>query len=117
MIEIPLNLRFDIAQNERSRWFVGAGASSYYMQNEKYDYNYPAHTYNIIWNDYETSTGWFLLSHLNASAGFEYRFSKKLSLLAEPYVRVPIKKVGYGKVDLFSAGMWFSLRYTPVFTK
>jgi hypothetical protein len=117
VIEIPLNLRFDIAQHERSRWFVGAGASSYFMQNEKYDYKYPLHSYNIIWKDYETSTGWYWLSHLNASAGLEYRFSKKLSLLAEPYVRVPIKKVGYGKVDLFSAGMWFSIRYTPVFKK
>jgi hypothetical protein len=115
VIEIPLNLRFDISQNERSRWFVSAGASSYYMQKEKYDYNYPAHSYGILWPDYKTSTGWYWLSHLNASAGFEYRFSKKLSLLAEPYVRVPVKKVGYGKVDLFSAGMWFSIRYTPVF--
>jgi hypothetical protein len=117
VIEIPLNLRFDISQNERSRWFVSAGASSYYMQKEKYDYNYPPHSYGILWPDYKTSTGWYWLSHLNASAGFEYRFSKKLSLLAEPYVRVPVKKVGYGKVDLFSAGMWFSIRYTPVFKK
>lgn len=115
VIEVPLNVRFDIAQNDRSRWFAGAGASSYYMQKEKYDYNYPPHSYNIKWYEYETSTGWYWLSHLNASAGYEYRFSKKLSLLAEPYVRVPIKKVGYGKVSLFSTGVWFSIRYTPVF--
>ena len=115
VIEVPLNLRYDISQNDRSRWFVGAGASSYYMQDEKYEYNYAPHTYNIIWYEKEAATGWYWLSHLNASAGYEYRFSKKLSLLAEPYVRIPIKKVGYGKVNLFSTGVWFSIRYTPNF--
>ncbi|WP_159468742.1 hypothetical protein [Dyadobacter sp. 3J3] len=117
VIEIPLNLRYDISSNERSRWFAEAGASSYYMQNEKYNYNYKPHTYGVKWNDWDGSTGWYLLSHINASAGYEYRFSKKLSLLAEPYVRIPVKKVGFGKVDLFTTGIWFSIRYTPVFKK
>jgi len=115
VIELPLNFRYDVSQSDRSRWFVGAGASSYYMKNEKYIYNYAPHTYNVIWYEHEAATGWYWLSHLNASAGYEYRFSKKLSLLAEPYVRIPIKKVGYGKVNLFSTGVWFSIRYTPVF--
>lgn len=115
IIEIPLNLRYDIAETERSRWFAGAGASSYYMQNEKYDYNYSKYAYYPKWPNYETSTGWYWLSHLNASVGYEYRLSKKLSLIAEPYVRIPVKKVGFGKVDLFTFGTWFSVRYTPVF--
>lgn len=115
IIEIPLNLRYDIVQRERSRWFVGAGASSYYMQNEKYDYNYSKYVHYPKWPNYETSTGWYWLSHLNASVGYEYRLSKKLSLIAEPYVRIPVKKVGFGKVDLFTFGTWFSVRYTPVF--
>lgn len=115
IIEIPLNLRYDIVQRERSRWFVGAGASSYYMQNEKYDYNYSKYAHYPKWPNYETSTGWYWLSHLNASVGYEYRLSKKLSLIAEPYVRIPVKKVGFGKVDLFTFGTWFSVRYTPVF--
>ena len=115
IIEIPLNLRYDLIQNNRFRVFAGAGMSSYHMQNEKYVYNYAPHTYNIKWKDYETKTGWYLLSHVNLSAGYEHRISNKLSLLAEPYVKIPIKKVGYGKVDLFTAGVWLSIRYTPVF--
>ncbi|GLU50794.1 hypothetical protein Dfri01_02550 [Dyadobacter frigoris] len=117
IIEIPLNVRYDISQNARSRWFAGAGTSSYYMQNEKYEYNYPPKTYGKKWEYFEVSTGWYLFSHINASAGYEYRFSKKLSLLAEPYVRIPVKKVGYGKVDLLTTGVWFSIRYTPTFKK
>lgn len=115
VIEIPLNVRYDITQTERSRWFTSAGASSYYMQNEKYDYNYDKYVHGQKWLNNETSTGWYWLSHLNASVGYEYRLSKKLSLIAEPYVRIPVKKVGFGKVDLFTFGTWFSIRYTPVF--
>lgn len=117
VIEIPLNLRFDITNNARSRWFAGAGVSSYYMQNEKYIYNYEAGAIGVKWPGWHGSTGWYFLSHINASAGYEYRFSKKLSLLAEPYVRIPVKKVGFGKVDLFTTGVWFSIRYTPIFKK
>ena len=117
VIEIPLNLRYDITNGARSRWFVGAGVSSYYMQNEKYIYNYKRGATGVKWPDWDGSTGWYLLSHINASAGYEYRVSKKLSLLAEPYVRIPVKKVGFGKVDLFTTGVWFSIRYTPLFKK
>ncbi|MBE9466258.1 hypothetical protein ACFP1I_25185 [Dyadobacter subterraneus] len=117
VIEIPLNLRYDITNGARSRWFVGAGVSSYYMQNEKYIYNYKPGATGVKWPDWDGSTGWYWLSHINASAGYEYRFSKKLSLLAEPYVRIPVKKVGFGKVDLFTTGVWFSIRYTPIFKK
>ncbi|MEO6687333.1 MAG: hypothetical protein ABIN24_15280, partial [Dyadobacter sp.] len=117
IIEIPLNIRYDISQSTQSRWFAGAGTSSYYMQNEKYNYIYPANTPKQKWQYSEAATGWYLFSHINASIGYEYRFSKKLSLLAEPYVRIPIKKVGYGKVDLFTTGVWFSIRYTPIFKK
>ncbi|WP_439582500.1 hypothetical protein [Dyadobacter bucti] len=114
ILEIPLNLRYDISQTDRSRWFAGGGMSSYYMQNEKYKYNYDKYVHDPKYK-WEGKTGWYWLSHINASAGYEYRFSQKLSLLAEPYVRVPIKKVGYGKVNLFTTGVWISVRYTPVF--
>jgi len=117
IIEIPLNLRFDLIQNSQSRLFAGAGVSSYHMQNERYVYNYLPNTHYIKWYDYQTKTGWYFLSHINASAGYERRITNKLSILAEPYVRIPVKKVGYGKVNLFTAGMWISLRYTPVFFK
>ncbi|KAA6440298.1 PorT family protein [Dyadobacter flavalbus] len=114
IFEVPLNFRYDLALNEKSRWFAGAGSSSYYMQKEKYIYNYPPHTYGVS-PGWKGKTGWYLFSHINASAGYEHRLSKKLSLLVEPYVRIPVKRVGYGKVNLFTTGIWISVRYTPVF--
>ncbi len=117
VLEVPLNVRYDIALGERSRWFATGGFSSYHMNSEKYKYYYidpndPNAQTKRGWNG---ETGWYWLSHANISAGYEYRISRKLSLLAEPSIRMPLKRVGYGKVNLITTGLWLSVRYTPVF--
>lgn len=117
VLEIPLNVRYDIASGERSRWFATGGFSSYHMNSEKYKYYYkdPYDPNAEKWPGWKGNTGWYLFSHANVSAGYEYRVSRKLSLLAEPSIRMPLKRVGYGKVNLITTGLWLSVRYTPVF--
>jgi hypothetical protein len=117
VLEVPINLRYDISSGQRSRWFAGAGLSSYHMNSEKYKYNYvdPTDPNAIKYPGWNGKTGWYLFSHANVSAGYEYRISRKLSLLAEPSIRIPLKRVGYGNVNLITTGMWLSVRYTPVF--
>ena len=117
VLEVPINLRYDITSGQRSRWFAGAGFSSYHMNSEKYKYNYvnPNDPNAIKYPDWSGKTGWYWFSHANVSAGYEYRISRKLSLLAEPSIRVPLKRVGYGNVNLITTGLWLSVRYTPVF--
>jgi hypothetical protein len=117
VFEIPVNIRFDIVQRGASRWFAGAGVSSYHMNFEKYKYYFENENDPKIgdYRGWKGATGWYLASHLNASAGYEYQISKKLSLLGEPYVRIPVRRVGYGKVNLFTTGIWISIRYTPIF--
>lgn len=117
VFEVPVNVRFDFIQREQNRWFVGTGVSSYKMQNEKYTYHYKTYDPNIRWWNWEGKTGWYLFSHLNASVGYERRVSKRLSIVVEPHVRVPLRKVGFGKVNLFTTGIWVAFRYTPVFQK
>lgn len=116
MYEIPVGIRYDLRQTNRSRIFAGVGAASYYVQKEKYTYNYTEYVHGQA-PGWKGKTGWFWLSHLTASVGYEHRISNKLSLLAEPYIRVPLKGVGYGKVNLVTTGLWLSLRYTPAFYK
>ncbi|PWJ56988.1 hypothetical protein CLV98_10997 [Dyadobacter jejuensis] len=115
IMEIPINLRYDLRSTRRHRWSLTAGGSSYHMGNEKYEYLYAQSDPSIKWYNWEGQTGWYWFSHLNASVGYEYRLNKSVSLMAEPNITVPIKKVGFGKVNLFTAGIWFSLRYTPKF--
>lgn len=111
MFEIPLNVRYDLSVNKNQRWFVNAGASSYIMNSEYYNYDY---TYNGMrrqqgWDRDSTST--YLFSILNLSAGFERALNKRFSIQAEPYFKFPLKGLGYGKLDLNSYGIYFSLKY------
>lgn len=112
VLEVPLNVRYDFAVHERSNWFGSMGVSSYQMRKENYDYNYDKH-YPGVKYGWSGETGWYWLSHLNASAGYEYKLGRNLSIVAEPYLRLPLKRVGYGKVNLITTGIWLSVRYTP----
>lgn len=112
MLDIPLNVRYDITQKPNSRWFVGAGLTSYIMLKEEYIYNYenPADP-NIKRRYWEGKTGWYPFSVLNLSTGYEHQVFRRLTFQAEPFFKAPLGKVGYGKVRLATAGVFFSVKY------
>lgn len=114
ILDIPINIRYNILLQPKSNWFVSAGVSSYLMLTEGYEYYYPE-TANVpinfpryvTWkrdNDYFTSI-------LNISFGFEKKINQHISIQAEPYLKAPLKEVGRGKVNLYSSGVLFSLKY------
>lgn len=120
MLDIPINVRYDFALRPRpgrqfpSRWFVSGGVTSYYMLREDYTYKYanpkdPAIIYRT-W-PIENGTGGYEFSQLNVSVGYERGFTRRLSWQVEPFLKVPLKEVGYYKLDLLSTGAFFSLRY------
>lgn len=116
MLDIPVNIRYDISQGKLSRLFASAGATSYIMLNEKYVYNYenPADP-KIKWKDWEGKTGPYYLGVLNFSVGYEYQLFRKLSVQAEPFFKLPIAHVGFGQVNLSTLGLLVSAKY-PIFT-
>ena len=121
MLDIPINLRYDVGLSPRlngqasSRWFVSGGVTTYIMQQEDYIYNYTdedkPHVYYDNRKEWHGSTGRYNFSQLNVSAGYERALSRRLSWQVEPFVKVPLKGVGYYKINLLSTGAFFSLRY------
>ena len=113
IIDIPLNLRYDLWQQPRYQVFASAGLSSLFMKREQYTYDYglvygkPVAPYT-----FDVSNGsQHLLKVLNLSVGYERMFDQRWSVQAEPFVKLPLAGVGYGTVRLRSAGVFFSLRY------
>lgn len=111
MWDIPLNLRYDFTVKPNRRAFVSAGISSYLMTSENYDYYY-------LYNGYRSSKNWktdsnsnYLFSVINLSAGKEWQIGKKLFFQAEPYLKVPVKGIGNGDIQLNSYGIIFGLKY------
>ena len=112
MLDIPLNIRYDITQKANNRLFVSAGFTSYIMLNEKYTYNYEnPYDPKIKWRKWQGKTGPYYFSVLNLSFGYEHQVFRKLSIQAEPFVKVPIGKVGFGKVNLSTIGIFISAKY------
>ena len=111
MIEIPLNIRYNIATNNNYNLFALAGLSSYLVQREEYDYQYSR--YNNIYSSnksYSKSSN-ELFNVINLGAGFEKRVGKLTALRIEPYVKLPVKGMGVGDMRLSSAGILVGVRY------
>ncbi len=116
MTEIPLNLRYDFNRTGNTSFFVSSGLSSYLMRHEDYKFYY--HDYNagfagIRDEDYDNRHN-YLFSVLNLSAGFETSISRSFSLQLEPYMKIPLRGIGLGRVDLSSYGINAALRFSPV---
>jgi hypothetical protein len=112
--EIPLALSYNFGFSKKHNWFVSTGLSSYLMKKEKYkyEYTYPSgarysytHTVNNENKHY--------FSILTLSGGYTKKIGNRLSLTAEPYVKIPLTGIGYGNVKLNSAGLLFSVSINP----
>jgi hypothetical protein len=108
IIDVPLNIRFNVYQKPRSTFFISTGVSSYFMMNETYTYSYawsPDKTVN--WSDKSS----FYWSTINISAGIERKLNKHFTFQIEPYLKTPLSNIGRGGVNLYSSGLLFSTKY------
>jgi hypothetical protein len=107
MIEIPVSVQYHFAYGRHGNWFASAGLSSYLMQREDYDYTYKNNSYNTeypVYSTYNNATkDW--ISQLQLSAGYRWSLPRRFALRAEPYVQLPLKVAGYGRLPLTSAGL------------
>ncbi len=106
VIDVPLNVHFVFAENASGRWNVSAGASTYFMLREKYEYYYP-NNYKRTRVFSNQNQHWF--SVINLSAGWEKNTKGRLNWGLQPYLKIPAGGVGEGKVKLYSAGLSLQL--------
>jgi hypothetical protein len=116
--EIPLTMYYNFKQVKNHNWFGAIGLSSYLMKNESYDYLYKnptGQTWNYVKEISNENEHYF--SVLTLSAGYQYKISNRFSFIAEPYIKLPLKGVGYGKIKLNSAGILFTAAIKPFVKK
>lgn len=115
MFEIPVNVRYDVSFNDKRRWFVSSGLSTYLMDKENYklNYNTPGGPYSR--QQPSDSNSNYIFSIWNLSVGFERSLGRNFSIQAEPYLKVPLKGLGMGSMRMNSYGVFFTLKYKPGF--
>lgn len=111
VLDIPINLKANLFNFDRSRIFASAGLSSYIMLNEDYKFQYDDKQQGLetSWSEATGTRHWF--SNAGFSIGIEYDLSPNWSIRAEPHIKVPLKGVGWGDVELYSIGNFISLNY------
>jgi hypothetical protein len=104
VLDIPLNLNYDLFHKGGNVFSLGAGLSSYIMLNEKYqfDFSNPADAAAELQINNQ-NRHFFGVINLNAS--YEQRITGSLGLVVQPFVKLPITQIGFGEVNLKSAGV------------
>ena len=115
MWEIPVNVRYDVSYNDKRRWFISTGLSTYLMTKENYKVKYKAYNNYYTYPINSDSNSNYLFSIVNLSVGMERSLGKNFSIQAEPYLKIPLKGLGYGSMRMDSYGILFSLKYKPTF--
>lgn len=107
MWEIPVNVRYNLSQGSRSKWFATTGLSTYLMSKEKYSYQAENPTTGYKWpGTLSYNKGYqYWFSIVNFSVGYEQRLGSIGNLRLEPYLRVPLGKIGTGSLPIVSAGL------------
>jgi hypothetical protein len=111
VLDIPLNVRYNLSVRENYTLYAVAGLSSYLMLSEYYRYIYDVDDTHLrkYWQVNNQNKHFFKV--YNLSAGYERRLGRRLSAGAEPYLKIPGAGVGFGKIQLWSAGVFISANY------
>src|SRR3990170_2300529 len=111
VLEIPLDLQFDIISTQKSRVFASAGMSSYFMLSQSYRYKFetPNPGADTGWSTSKSESYWFGVGVV--SAGYERNIHPALMIGLEPYLKVALTEVGWSNINLLSTGAYVTLRY------
>jgi hypothetical protein len=81
------------------------------MLSERYGYYYSTNNPYLRPEWRGKRTGEHYLSVVNLSVGYERNLGRRFSWQAEPFLKLPLGGVGFGKVRLGSGGVFVSLKY------
>jgi hypothetical protein len=112
VIEIPVNLRYYLRPAQAHRIFFGTGLSSYFMLTEDYSYEYENNYDPDLINSWSVNNeNQHFLSIYNLSVGYQRAIGAQWLIEIEPFIKAPLAGVGFGEVDLWSTGSFFSIKY------
>ncbi len=109
--ELPVGIQFDAIQTQKSRVFLSAALSSYFMISQAYDYTFesPNPGADMGWRSSGSESYWFSVGML--SAGYERYVHRSFAIGIEPYLKISMDEIGWPNVKLFSGGAYVTLRY------
>jgi hypothetical protein len=106
VLDIPLNISYQVYHKGINQLSIGTGLSSYFMLSEKYTYSYASNLSGV--SGYEVKNqNRHLFGVMNINATYQRRINSKFGLNVQPYMKLPLTDIGYGRVNLKSTGVAF----------
>ncbi|PJJ83128.1 porin family protein [Mucilaginibacter auburnensis] len=104
MLDIPVNIDYQLFSKNKNTISIGTGISSYIMLRESYAYTY-AGPYTGVSSYDVKSPGKYLFGAVNFQATYRRQINSKLGINVMPYIKIPLAEVGYSRVRLQTAGV------------
>ncbi|WP_345949567.1 hypothetical protein ABDD95_22235 [Mucilaginibacter sp. PAMB04274] len=116
VLDIPINVSYQLYSKNNRQLSIGTGLSSYFMLRENYQFNYPTAGYYS--NKYTGPASYnisnqnkHVLGVLNLNVAYQQRINNSFGLNIQPYMKVPLTDIGYGRVNLQSTGVAVGLSW------
>ncbi|HEX3384559.1 MAG TPA: hypothetical protein VHS53_05195, partial [Mucilaginibacter sp.] len=112
MIDIPLDVNYQVYRKGINKFTVGTGLSSYIILREDYTFNY-ANSYNAYGpaNFSVINRNRNIMSVLNLDVTYERQINSRFGLVLQPYYKLPLTEVGASAVKLQSTGIAVGLNW------
>lgn len=111
IFEIPVELSYFLAGNNRNSFYISAGISTFIMDKEWYGFSFTDPTHetdpNIRKRENNLEVDKKALHYFGIGTlaiGYQRRINKNTLLQLEPYFQLPFDGIGIGQVNLISTG-------------
>lgn len=102
---LPVNFRYNINNSTKNKFSVSAGAVSYIIHKEKYNYEYVKNGVEKKGFRRYNESSENLFSNVQLSIGYEHALSNNTYLRVEPYAGIPLNGIGISDLPVTNFGV------------
>jgi cytoskeletal protein RodZ len=111
MLDIPINIGYQVYNKHQNKISIGTGLSSYIMLRENYTFNYASATATgPAYFDVPNIDKYFF-GILNLNATYEHQLNSRVGISFQPYLKLPLTNIGYSQVRLQTTGVAVGLTW------
>ncbi len=120
VLQIPIEASYYFNGYEKNSFFINAGISTFLFNSEWYGFKYDevellnnpnATPINEITMDEISRRNFHPAGIARLSIGYQKILSPNMAFELSPYLQIPLTGIGEGKVDLYTAGVQFALKF------
>lgn len=112
VLDIPINIDYQVYKRAGNKISVGTGLSSYIMMHESYNYDYGSSGSATGPASYTVKNqGKYLFSIMNLAATYQRQINSKVGISLQPYLKVPLSNIGYSQAKVETFGVAVGLNW------